>query len=297
MKILLLLTFFCSQVQSTDVRLYIFGHSLIDHASGSSETTVPHWMNEMVQASSNSFAVGGQYGFLPTHATPPSSSWGYPGVTAVWDDSTETFAQANIDSILLTAGNFIQYRPANLTYEGPHDTTTPVAETERIFDWVNNNVNQNNPLKYYIYGNWPELNLQSAYPPTPPLQSEVDAFHLTTINEFNDWWLDYVDFVQQSRPLYDIELIPVGPIIAKVLTEIIPNQIPFEDLYEDSAPHGRATIYFLAAMVTYMAIYDENIPSGYMPNTNVHSSVRNNLAQIRTFMWHQVDTVFKNNFE
>ncbi len=201
----------------------------------------------------------------------------------------------------MTVANFVQYQPANINYESNDpvwNITNPLNETQRIFDWVNS---QNNPVKYYIYENWPEMDLQNDFPPTTPMQSEIDAFHLSTVNSFHDWWVQYNNFIQATRPQYDIELIPVGSIVSKILTEIIPNQITFTDLYEDSAPHGKANIYFLAAMVTYVAIYDENIPSNYMPtSTNIHLAIKNNIVQIRNFIWLQLNNnmvVFKNGFE
>ncbi len=68
MKILLLNAVIISlftnfNARATDIRMYIFGHSLIDHSTGSDETTVPYWLNEIVQSSTHSYAVGGQYGF------------------------------------------------------------------------------------------------------------------------------------------------------------------------------------------------------------------------------------------
>ena len=292
---------FSAQVQGADVRLYTFGHSLIDHAlpinpPPSDETTILHWIHDIAQAAGHNFATGGQYGFLTNHDDlPPSSSWGYDNVPSVWDDSVESFSDANINAVLLTAANFIQYQPSNLAH--PLDSsTTAVQATETIFDWVNN---QQSNVKYYVYINWPEMDLQNAYPPTPPIQSEIDVFHDFTRHGFNDWWIEYDNFLQISRPQYAIEFIPVGPIISKILTQIIPNNILFTDLYEDSAPHGKPTLYFLAGMITYLALYNENIPSNYMPDAIVHAGVRNNLNQIRNFIWAELGSniIFSNSFE
>ena len=51
--------------QIDDVRLYAFGHSLIDHRppaipTPSDETTILHWMYQIAQDAGHTFAAGGQ---------------------------------------------------------------------------------------------------------------------------------------------------------------------------------------------------------------------------------------------
>lgn len=274
-----------SLAQITEVRMYAFGHSLIDHATGNENTTIMYWINEIAQQANKTYATGGQYGFLTTHNNlPPASNWGYNSVSSVWDDTQETFAEADINTILLTAANFIQYEAPNMPHPLDNNTTV-IQATETIFDWVNQ---QESNVRYYIYANWPEMDLQNAYPPTHPLQSEIDDFHNVTTGTFTDWWKVYQEGMLSSRPQLNTRLIPVGMIISKILRDIVPTQIPFNQLYEDSAPHGRATIYFLAGMITYMAVYEENIPNTYMPNSAVHATITNNLDTIRSFIWSEL---------
>ncbi len=282
--------FLNAQIQN--VKMYTFGHSLIDHrppliATPSDETTILHWINDIAQEAGRDFSTGGQYGFLTSHddTLPPDSQWGYDNIPSVWDASTEPFADADINTILITAANFIQYEAST----SPHpldNSTTVVQATETIFDWVNG---QESNVRYYIYANWPEMDLQNAYPPTVPTQTEITDFHNLTIGEFTDWWITYQDNMLLSRPQLNTRLIPVGAIISKIIKNIIPNQVPFSELYEDSAPHGRATLYFIAGMITYMAIYGENIPNTYMPNNIVHQAIRDNLGTIRNFIWAELN--------
>ncbi len=284
---LIFLTTMSLNAQVNSVRMYAFGHSLIDHATSSSETNIMYWLNDISQEAGNTFATTGQYGFLPTHANlPPSSNWGYSGISSSWDSSLEPFSDADINTILITAANFIQYENPN----SPHpldNSTTVIQATETIFDWVNT---QESNVKYYVYGNWPEMDLANAFPPTPPTQAEIDFFHNQTIGNFTDWWKNYQDLMLISRPTLNSRLIPVGTIISKILRDLIPNQIAFADLYEDSAPHGRESIYFLAGMITYMAIYEQNIPNSYVPNSSVHSVIINNLSTIKDFSWNELNS-------
>jgi hypothetical protein len=52
------------------------------------------------------------------------------------------------------------------------------------------------------------------------------------------------------------------------------EDIPVEALYSDDAPHGTATQYFLAALVTYTALYGAPAPSAFAPPADLHPLVR-----------------------
>jgi hypothetical protein len=63
-------------------------------------------------------------------------------------------------------------------------------------------------------------------------------------------------------------MIPVGRVMAEVLTEEPLSQIPAEVMYSDLSPHGTETVYLLAAMITYASIYGAPPPSGMeLPDT------------------------------
>tara|TARA_R110000737_G_scaffold347560_1_gene379340 strand:+ start:45 stop:614 length:570 start_codon:yes stop_codon:yes gene_type:complete len=80
-------------------------------------------------------------------------------------------------------------------------------------------------------------------------------------------------------------MIPVGPMIAEMMGTAPYNTIPANQLYEDNAPHGRETIYFLAGLATYMAIYGEKAPSTYIPPNTVLPEIVNNYATIVDDFW------------
>lgn len=295
---LLMLTVFKQSMaqQVNNVQLYTFAHSLIDHrppliATPSDETTILHWMYDISQASGKTFASTGQFGQLPNHVDnlPPNSNFGYDIVPNSWDETQTTFANSNLNTVLLTVANFIQWMPPSSPDPSDPMGRSIVENTETLFDWTNTEIPN---MRYYIYGNWPEMDLQNAYPPTLPMQSEIDEFHDETIGTsggFATWWTDYQDLIMASRPQLNTRLIPVGMVISKILRDVIPNQISFDELYEDSAPHGRANVYFLAGMITYMALYEENIPTSYMPSTIISPVIRNNLGTIRDFAWQELN--------
>jgi len=275
------------QIESS--RMFIFGHSLIDHRpptipTPSNETTVPHWMYLISQHMGKEFAAGGQYGFLPQHANlPPISQWGYDIVPPVWESDTEPFVDANISHVLITAGNFMQWQGPSEEY--PTDPgLTPVNATERIVDWLGE---EQDSVRIYIYENWPDMApyLSNGFPPS---DSEFQNYNDFTQGEFHEWWVEYQDLLLSSRPNVNIRMIPVGPIIAKIFNDVIPNLMSVSDMYEDDAPHGRASVYCLAAIVTYMAIYESKPDVEFDPGPEVHPAINNNMASIVEFVWSEL---------
>jgi len=88
-----------------------------------------------------------------------------------------------------------------------------------------------------------------------------------------------------ERPDLNVKLVPVDPIVSRLLTETDLSEIPFSELYEDDAPHGRPTIYFLASLITYMAMYGVEAPSNFeVPNT-INDIVAVNYNETVEFIW------------
>ena len=272
--------------QDDTCKTYIFGHSLIDHRppaipTPSDETTVPHWLYLMAKDAGFSFAAGGQYGFLPSHRRlPPQSQWGYDMVPGAWDQDNETFAEADIDKVLITALNYIQWQGPDQPYpgEGP---VTPISATVDIVDWLKM---QQPDVKIYIYENWPDMApyLANGFPPS---QNEWNEYHDYLFSDFNDWWIAYHNAVHEARPKDEIKMIPVGQCVADALNLDALKSIPYDEWYEDDAPHGRASVYFLASMATYMAFFEEKTPENYVIPNIVHPQIRTSYLAIRDRMW------------
>ncbi|WP_298553666.1 T9SS type A sorting domain-containing protein [uncultured Algibacter sp.] len=283
--VLLCLVVSSKTIAQQDKTMYIFGHSLIVHATDSDETTVPHWLHLLSQEAGHSVSVSGQYGFLPQHANlPPTAQWGFSEVASAWESDTEDFTDANFNTILLTAANFAQDQPSNVNYHG-NPTTSPLSATLEIVDWIDS---QEEEAITYIYENWPDMAGFIAGESFPPSEPEFENYNNYTLGGFHDWWIDYQDFVQAARPNENVRMIPVGPILSKLLMDTPLNQIPILELYEDNAPHGEPTLYFLASLITYMAIYEEKAPSTYtIPNT-VNGLVQANFQSTIDFIWDEL---------
>lgn len=277
----------------THKRNFMFGHSLLVHRplipTPEHHATVPHWMAELAEASGYSFAADGQYGFLPQHSDlPPRPQWGFPGL---WDEDTgEVFSEINYDSVMITAGNFIQYQSASTPYDGPNPSEiSPVTETLKILDWV---AEQEPGIELYIYENWPDMapyiSHTNGIANFPPTAEELANYHAFTVSSFHSWWIDYQDALVETRPNLFIKMIPVGPVIAGLLTNTALSEIPVQELYEDADPHGRPTIYFLASLVAYISMYQELPSAEYQIPESIHPLVQEHYHDVLNYIWNEL---------
>ncbi|HKK88789.1 MAG TPA: T9SS type A sorting domain-containing protein, partial [Saprospiraceae bacterium] len=278
-----------AQAQAEDLGIFAFGHSLIDHRpprvqTPSDETTIFHWMSLLAEADDKNFSAGGKYGFLPQHAMlPPFSQWAYDIVDPVWESDEESFADSKISTVLITAGNFMQWQGPGEEY--PSDPgVTPISATETIVDWV---LDQDPEYRIYIYENWPDMSpfLSNGFPPD---RTELDAYADYTRGDFHEWWIQYQDALLQSRPAAEVRMIPVGPILHEIFDAFVPRDVDLQEFYEDDAPHGRASLYFMAAMISYSAICQKPLPGNFNPPTIIHSSIRDNYAGIAQLIWEEL---------
>lgn len=282
------------QAQSDASTCYVFGHSLIDHRppikpTPSDETTVPHWLQLLANHANKDFALAGKYGFLPQHATQPVfSQWGYDIVNPAWDSDYETFAEADFSTIMITAGNFIQWQPHTEEYYGDPGIT-PLSAMLDVIDFV---AAQGDSMKIIIYENWPDMGVIA--PDFPPTADQLETYYDYTEKEFNDWWVAYHNDVDANRPLLNVKMVPVGPIFAELFRNTALKDIPVLDLYEDNAPHGRPSIYFLASLASYIAIYEEKPPADFEVPSIVHELIAENYEMIVDKMWEMCEAF---NFE
>ena len=271
-----------------EVTMFIFGHSLIHHElqvieTPSQETSIPHWMHFLSEEAGNQLKVSGQYGFLPQHANlPPIAQWGFDFVEGAWESDYETFAQAEFTHILLTPGNFIQWQPASENY--PYENISPVSATNDILNWCDDQIGG---LNYYIYENWPDM---AAYlgDGFPPSISEWSDYNQYLQSDFVDWFDDYHQIVKDAHPAKCVKLIPVGRLISELLETSPFDEINISELYEDDAPHGRPSIYFLASLISYMAIYEEKAPESYQASNFIDPIITNNYQTVIDFFWNRL---------
>jgi len=264
--------------QST-IESHMMGHSLMDHASSTQQTKIAYWIDQLADEAGHTYEMGGQFGSVWQFADfDPITQWGVPGVTPSWDSETEDFGQASLNNFMYTVFNYVQ----DLAPDVPYYTEPSVlSASERILD----SVDLYQPAAtIYIYENWPDMGPFTGDPfdPTP---AEFANYNAYTLGDFHDWWIDLQDLLLASDPAENVRMIPVGPMLAELLTTAPYSTIPVTDLYEDNAPHGRESIYFLAGLATYMAFYEEQAPLTYSIPTTVHQTIRDNYASIVSTFW------------
>ncbi|MEM6991048.1 MAG: hypothetical protein AAF721_11135, partial [Myxococcota bacterium] len=167
--------------------------------------------------------------------------------------------------------NFRQYYPPTQTDPDGFLSESSVQSTGEVFEWV---AAQTQGVRFVLYENWPDMGGYTAadFEGTYPSVAELDAYHAFTLGDFHDWWVAYHEALQTEHPALDIELVPVGSILATLLTGTLAD-VEVEALYEDNAPHGQPSLYFMAGLVTYMHLYGQRPPAAYEPPPSVHPLV------------------------
>jgi hypothetical protein len=72
----------------------------------------------------------------------------------------------------------------------------------------------------------------------------------------------------------------MASVLSKLLTETELKDLQPTDLYSDNAPHGTNNTYFLAALITYTALYGEQAPDAFSPPDGLHPLIRENYPAI-----------------
>ena len=245
-----------------EINQYIYGNSLVNFAGGSEQSNVPYWMNQFAEAGGNTYAANGGYGFLRQFADreEPSNEWGFEGVTGLWDSDFADFDEVSFDSVILTPGNFIQGLAPNEPYPG--DSRSPL---EASIDVVRDTMAEQPNAQFYIYEGWADLGSNFGFPVS---DNQLQQFHDYNAGEYHDWYVEYVEGINDAVPGADVQLIPVASTMAELFTDGPLQDLTLDDLYVDSAPHGTETVYFLASMITYQATFGEPVPADFeVPNT------------------------------
>lgn len=261
-----------------EVSHFMFGNSLVNYTEGGSMTNVPYWLSQMAAFGGDSYAANGGYGFLRdfANADTPRDDWTFQGVNTIWDPRLLDFGDAPVDVVTITPANFIQYQPATgAYYDG---ISSPLAAT---VDTVRDVLAEEPDAKILIYQGWAEM--APFVDAMPADAGELARYWEYNAGEYSDWYDDYVAGINAAVPGAEVELLPVAQVLGRMLTETPLSQLSSEDLFVDDAPHGTETLYFLASMATYSALYGKPAPADFEPPEPVHPAVAENfdaLAQI-----------------
>jgi len=266
-----------------EARVFFFGNSLIHHLTDSDTTTVPHWLALLAKADAKSFAAEGRWGFPRDFGKqlPPPANWSFKAVPRAWDHYTQTFREGRFDAIVLTPENFIQYDPVDRPYQGDNpDGSSPLDATLSVLDWVE--ANTDSP-RIMIYEGWADLHPFSQT--FPPSAEQMSNYYAHAGAGYHDWFRSYVESLRTERPQMNVTLIPVGSVMAKLMTGDLLSDIETEAFYSDRSPHGTATTYLLAAMITYSALYGVAPPSGVALTPDIDARFGERYDQVAAAVW------------
>ncbi|MEQ3712369.1 hypothetical protein [Lentibacter sp.] len=262
-------------LEARDAKLYIFGNSLINHLEGGDETTVPYWLAQMAKASGHDFAADGQWGFLRDFVREgePISNWSFKGVKPAWNRDRTRFAEAELTAVMVNPANFIQYQWPDVPYDGDNpDGASPLSTLLKLMD------EKVGARPLLIYEGWAEM--AGVAGRFPPRARDLKKYHAFNMGDYHDWYVKLAEQTRAARPDADVRLVPVAHLLSQVLSEEPLNGVPVEDLYLDDAPHGAPTLYYLAAMAVYPALYGEAAPSSMALPESIHPLLRDNLAMV-----------------
>ncbi|MEQ9692711.1 calcium-binding protein [Shimia sp. SDUM112013] len=270
-----------------DLKLYVFGNSLIHHQSETEQTAVPYWLARFSEAAGHGFSVDGEWGFLRDFASSarPKAQWRFDGADPAWTRNIRNFADVGYDVVMVNPANFIQYQGADEPFDGDNpDRQTPVSAAAGIAEKANID-------RFVIYEGWADMSafLRSF----PPSARQLRRYHRFNMGDYHDWYVEYRDLVQAALPERDVSLIPVASILSKLFTEGPLEDLPAETLYVDDAPHGTPTLYFLAAAITYIGLFQEPLPSEMSLPDSLHPDVRERYFDIRSFIQAEMGSLKK----
>ncbi|MFY0619869.1 calcium-binding protein [Shimia sp.] len=259
--------------------VYIFGNSLVHHLTDSDETTVPHWIGRLAQAAGTTFQMDGQWGFLRDFADSdtPKADWRFKEVAQGWTRQYRNFADVPWSAVVITPANFIQRQPPDRAYGGDNpDNLSPLSATLSVIDTMQEQVG---PVPFAIYEGWALMGNQVSR--FPPGARQLRKYYRYNAGDYHNWFDDYVEMLRAARPDAEIDLIPVASVMAELFDGGVLDGIPAEALYSDDAPHGTATTYLLAAAITYVHLYQSELPLDIALPDSIHVDVRTYWEAVR----------------
>jgi hypothetical protein len=165
---------------------------------------------------------------------------------------------------------------------------------ERIINY--DELEPNTPI--YLYASWPDAGgaldgvgyAEGISPPTlQPNAAQVSAYYRSAIGEgenipsYEQWWRD---LYQETRSTGNVIYMPVNWILIRTIRDSgYLNNAQFGDLFEDNAPHGRASVYLMAAMIQYVVMNNAvPVEPQNLPAEVIHGDIISNFDAIASFM-------------
>jgi hypothetical protein len=272
--------------------VYAFLNSLHNHdaGAGNENTSTGNWVRRFAVAAPNgghTYTLGWQFGFAAPGGwttLPRSSQQEVAPNVYINDPGNPAWTGAtNIEIVELVPDNFFGplVAPDQPNVEGWVYTTRFL---HHIDNWEANAPNANRV--YAVHGGWPLLSgSYGTFASQTPAQRAAYIAH--ALGTYQTWLNDLTSLLQAARPTLRIVQYGINRASMLAWRDTVMNTIPTVDLFEDNAPHGRSTMYFVNAIANYIEIFDEKPPANFSinPAWGVHTTVVNNYQAIVDYIW------------
>lgn len=268
------------------VDTYAYLNSLHNHDAGlgNLNTSTANWVARMATVApngGNTYTCGWMFGFANAWTTPPASQ------------GQEVATSPHIVGGTWTGCNLVEvveFVPDNFdgpTFDPSSTNNLGFAYTQRLLEiidaWETNAPNANR--SYVIYAGWPAMDAYGDPATLTPTQAA--NYQAYALGAYQTWLQTLLSQLQAALPSLNIRLNNVSRAVITTWRDTAVSTIPATALFEDNAPHGTATWYFLAGIAEYMELFNEKPPSNFVinPAWGVHQTVVDNYQTIVNFMW------------
>jgi hypothetical protein len=300
--------------QTKNISQFIHGNSLVKwyaedsvpHPQPSTDLlSTPYWVAHMARLRGHRYQVAGEYGILYTHSTQDlGNNWTFDTMDYIGFEPGDTYSDLGITSVMFIVENWVQYNWFENQQGHPNQAFpwhSNLSFTDMALRIVDRARSQINPVTLYIYENWQPLNPDGTQYPFPLSPTVLNQYYTHAQGRIHQWWTQLQDEIHSVRPQANVKMIPAGSLLGKLRTQTVLRNLKQEDLYYDGAPHGTPTLYFLAALIHYMVIYQEPAPIeiGQFIKSDrqtqsrhyaINQLVLDNLPMIIHFIWTELQT-------
>jgi hypothetical protein len=277
---------------------YYFAHSLIWHQKTSSnQANIPYWLAEMEKAAGDTCLTSGKFapGQTGAAALPPTQTWSFYYANENHGSAmkpNDAYKKNVHDNVVLTYMNWEIVYDYGLNIGKRIPATNPKATDSiaRIFRWMNTNDPGRN---LYLYECWPKIETNlildginwSSSSGSAPNASQWAEYLALSLGHSNSFWKDLQDSLINKSKIPDVKLIPSSMICTKLWQPGgLLDDFAVTSIFEDGGPHGRASSYFLAAMIVYAAQHQKAPTKPFNSHIQIDQRILDRFSDISTFI-------------
>ena len=251
------------------VHAYAYLNSLHNHAHPTSaqnaSTRVSNWVARMAARApggGNTYTVGAQFGHFAQWTVPPAAGQMFEEVSTPhldpWAPGWE--GASKIDVVEIVPDNFDapRFDPAVCTRTG---SSCEGRLLQLIDAWETHAPNPDR--RYAVFAGWPALRPESGDRSGAISPAMCSAWVSDGLGAYQQWMELLVNRLQTARPGLDIRLHAISKASLVAYRDTVVGTLPPDELFEELAPHGRPSLYFIAAVADYIELFDEKPPADF----------------------------------